>query len=110
MPPRPNLTGVDLDFGCDTIGVPASANAVFPFAHDETPNTTGMLPFDDDIVTITTPIVNIDGGDRRLLLQPPGLLDRRRDDVPERVQLARLMSVFSTRTQGARSATKGIRI
>ena len=57
--PVPNLTGVDLDFGFDTNGAPATVHAVFPFAHDETPNTTGLSPFDDDIVTITTPIVNI---------------------------------------------------
>jgi hypothetical protein len=33
--------------------------AVFPFAHNETPNNTGTSPADDDIVTITTPLVNI---------------------------------------------------
>ena len=32
---------------------------VFPFAHNETPNTTGTSPADDDVVTITTPLVNI---------------------------------------------------
>lgn len=57
--PVPNLTGVDLDFSFDTNGVPASVNAVFPFAHNETPNNTGTSPADDDIVTITTPIVNV---------------------------------------------------
>jgi hypothetical protein len=57
--PVPNLTGVDLHFGFDTSGVPASVNAVFPFAHDETPNSSGSSPADDDIVTITTPIVNV---------------------------------------------------
>jgi len=56
--PVPNLTGVDLHFGFDTNGAPASVNAVFPFAHNETPNNTGTSPADDDIVTITTPIVN----------------------------------------------------
>ena len=56
--PVPNLTGVDLHFSFDTNGLPASVNAVFPFAHNETPNNTGTSPADDDIVTITTPIVN----------------------------------------------------
>ena len=57
--PVPNLTGVDLNFSFDTNGVPGSVNSVFPFAHDETPNNTGTSPLDDDIVTITTPIVNV---------------------------------------------------
>jgi hypothetical protein len=57
--PIPNLTAVDLHFGFDTNGAPASVNAVFPFAHNETPNTTGGSPGDDDIVTIATPIVNV---------------------------------------------------
>jgi len=57
--PVPNLTGVDLDFSFDTNGVPGSVNATFPFAHNETPNNTGGSPGDDDIVTITTPIVNV---------------------------------------------------
>ena len=57
--PVPNLTGVDLHFSFDTNGAPASVNAVFPFAHNETPNNTGTSPADDDIVTITTPIVNV---------------------------------------------------
>jgi len=57
--PVPNLTGVDLHFGFDTNGAPASVNSVFPFAHNETPNNTGTSPADDDIVTITTPIVNV---------------------------------------------------
>lgn len=57
--PVPNLTAVDLHFAFDTNGVPGSVNAVFPFAHDETPNSTGTSPADDDIVTITTPIVNV---------------------------------------------------
>jgi hypothetical protein len=57
--PVPNLTAVDLDFGFDTNGAPASVSAIFPFAHNETPNTTGGSPGDDDIVTITTPIVNV---------------------------------------------------
>jgi hypothetical protein len=39
--PVPNLSGVDLHFGFDTNGAPASVNAVFPFAHNETPNNTG---------------------------------------------------------------------
>jgi hypothetical protein len=57
--PVPNLTGVDLHFGFDTNGAPGSVNAIFPFAHNETPNNTGSSPADDDIVTITTPIVNV---------------------------------------------------
>jgi hypothetical protein len=57
--PVPNLTGVDLAFEFDTNGVPVLVSAVFPFAHDETPNLTGTTPADDDIVTITTPLVNI---------------------------------------------------
>jgi hypothetical protein len=57
--PVPNLTGVDLDFGFDTNGAPLSVNSVFSFAHNETPNSTGTSPADDDIVTITTPVVNI---------------------------------------------------
>ena len=57
--PIPNLTGVDLHFAFDTNGVPASVAAIFPFAHNETPNNTGGSPGDDDIVTITTPIVNV---------------------------------------------------
>ena len=57
--PVPNLTGVDLHFGFDTNGAPASVSAIFPFAHNETPNNTGGSPGDDDIVTITTPIVNV---------------------------------------------------
>jgi PEP-CTERM motif-containing protein len=57
--PVPNLTGVDLHFGFDTNGAPASVSTLFPFAHNETPNNTGTSPADDDIVTITTPIVNV---------------------------------------------------
>ena len=57
--PIPNLSGVDLHFGFDTNGAPASVSAIFPFAHNETPNNTGGSPGDDDIVTITTPIVNV---------------------------------------------------
>ena len=57
--PLPALTAVDLDFGFDTNGAPASAGGVFTFAHNETPNNTGTSPADDDIVTITAPIVNI---------------------------------------------------
>ena len=57
--PVPNLTGVDLAFGFDTNGAPVLVAAVFPFAHNETPNLTGTSPADDDIVTITTPLVNI---------------------------------------------------
>ena len=34
----------------DTNGAPASVNTIFPFAHNETPNTTGGSPGDDDIV------------------------------------------------------------
>ena len=57
--PVPNLSGVDLNFEFDTNGVPALVSAIFPFAHNETPNNTGTSPADDDIVTITTPLVNI---------------------------------------------------
>ena len=57
--PVPNLSGVDLAFGFDTNGAPPSVAAIFPFAHNETPNSTGTSPADDDIVTITTPIVNV---------------------------------------------------
>jgi hypothetical protein len=57
--PVPNLTGVDLQFGFNTNGAPGAVNAAFAFAHNETPNNTGLSPADDDIVTITTPIVNI---------------------------------------------------
>jgi hypothetical protein len=57
--PLPALTSVDLNFGFDTNGVPGSASGVFTFAHNETPNLTGTSPADDDIVTITAPIVNI---------------------------------------------------
>jgi hypothetical protein len=57
--PVPNLTGVDLHFGFDTNGVPVSVAAIFPFAHNETENNTGTSPADDDIVTITTPLVNV---------------------------------------------------
>jgi hypothetical protein len=57
--PVPNLTAVDLHFGFDTSGAPASVSAIFPFAHNETPNSTGSSPADDDIVTITTPVVNV---------------------------------------------------
>jgi hypothetical protein len=57
--PVPNLSGVDLDFGFDTNGVPLSVATVFPFAHNETANNTGTSPADDDIVTITTPLVNV---------------------------------------------------
>ena len=57
--PIPNLTAVDLDVSFDTNGVPAAVGAVFPFAQNETPNNTGASPADDDIVTITTPIVNV---------------------------------------------------
>lgn len=64
--PVPNLSAVDLAFQFDTNGVPAMVSALFPFAHNETPNSTGTSPADDDIVTITTPLVNIPitvGGD-----------------------------------------------
>ena len=57
--PVPNLSGVDLAFQFDTNGAPALVAALFPFAHNETPNSTGTSPADDDIVTITTPLVNI---------------------------------------------------
>ena len=81
--PVPNLSGVDLNFEFDTNGVPALVSAVFPFAHNETPNNTGTSPADDDIVTITTPLVNIPimVGTGHLLLQPAGVLDRWRRHV-----------------------------
>lgn len=54
--PIPNLSAVDLDFSFTTNGVPPSVGAIFPFAHDETPNIgPGCC---DDIVTIMTPMVN----------------------------------------------------
>jgi hypothetical protein len=59
IPPGSSITGVDLDFDFTTNGVPASVSALFAFGHDETPNTSGGSPIDDDIVTITTPPVNI---------------------------------------------------
>jgi len=49
------ITAVDLLFGFDTNGTPASIAATFNFGHNETPNSP---PPGDDIVTITTPIVN----------------------------------------------------
>jgi hypothetical protein len=55
--PIPNLSGVDLNFGFTTNGVPPAVGAIFHFAHDETPNTSPGCC--DDIVTITTPPVNV---------------------------------------------------
>lgn len=55
--PIPNLSAVDLNVGFNTNGVPPNVAAIFPFAHDETPNTGGGCC--DDIVTITTPLVNV---------------------------------------------------
>jgi hypothetical protein len=57
--PVPNLSAVDLSFEFTTNGVPALVAAIVPFAHDETPNHTGTSPADDDIVSITTPLVNL---------------------------------------------------
>jgi hypothetical protein len=57
--PVPNLTGVELAFQFDTNGAPGLVAAVFPFAHNETPNNAGSSPADDDVVSITTPLVNI---------------------------------------------------
>jgi hypothetical protein len=55
--PIPNLSAVDLNFGFTTNGVPPAVGAFFHFAHDETPNTAAGCC--DDIVTITTPPVNV---------------------------------------------------
>jgi hypothetical protein len=55
--PIPNLSAVDLNVGFNTNGVPAIVGAIFPFAHDETPNTAPGCC--NDFVTITTPVVNV---------------------------------------------------
>lgn len=59
IPSGSAITGIDLDLGFLTNGVPPNVAAVFHFDHNETPNDTGTSPADDDIVTITTPIVNV---------------------------------------------------
>jgi hypothetical protein len=58
IPAGTAITAIDLNFGFTTNGVPASILTVFHFLHNETPNTTGTSPADDDIVTISSPSVN----------------------------------------------------
>jgi hypothetical protein len=57
IPAGTAITAIDLSFGFDTNGLPATVSATFNFLHDETPNSPGP-PASDDIVTITTPPVN----------------------------------------------------
>ena len=59
IPSGSAISGVDLSFGFTTNGTPPNVAVTFAFAHNETPNLTGTSPADDDIVTITTPFVNI---------------------------------------------------
>jgi len=59
IPSGSAITSVDLSFSFLTNGIPSHPGAIFTFDHNETPNNTGTSPADDDIVTITTPIVNL---------------------------------------------------
>jgi len=54
------ITGATLQFGFDTNGTPIVVAANFAFSHNETSNNCGCSPADDDIVTIVTPIVNVE--------------------------------------------------
>lgn len=55
IPAGTAITAVDLSLGLGTNGVPTPIVATFNFNHNETPN---VPPNPEDIVTITTPIVN----------------------------------------------------
>jgi len=58
IPAGTAITAIDLNFGFNTNGVPNSISAVFNLLHNETPNSTGTSPADDDIVTISSPPLN----------------------------------------------------
>jgi len=51
------ITAIDFLLSFGTNGAPPTVSATFNFDHNETPNNTGTSA-DDDIVTITTPVVN----------------------------------------------------
>lgn len=59
IPSGSAITAVDLALTLGTNGVPTPILATFNFNHNETPNNTGTSPADDDIVTITQPVVNV---------------------------------------------------
>jgi len=52
------ITAIDFLLSFGTNGAPPTVSATFNFDHNETPNNTGTSPADDDIVTITTAVVN----------------------------------------------------
>ncbi len=54
-----SITDIAYAFQFDTNGVPANFSDSFDFDHNETPNSTGTSPADDDIVTISS--VNLNG-------------------------------------------------
>jgi hypothetical protein len=61
-----SILSVDYSFGFSTNGNPPSLSDTFHFDHNETPNSTGTSPADDDIVTISSVFLNqviIVGGD-----------------------------------------------
>jgi len=66
IPAGTEITAIDFVLSFGTNGAPPTVSATFNFDHNETPNNTGTSPDDDDIVTITTPVVNAmitQGGD-----------------------------------------------
>ena len=59
IPSGTAISAIDFNLSFNTNGTPVLISAVFDFLHNETSNLTGTSPADDDIVTITTPIVNV---------------------------------------------------
>lgn len=53
-----SITSVDYAFGFSTNGSPSSLSDTFHFDHNETPNSTGTSPADDDIVTVSSVSLN----------------------------------------------------
>jgi hypothetical protein len=52
------ISSVDYAFGFSTNGIPNALNDTFHFDHNETPNSTGTSPADDDIVTVSSVSLN----------------------------------------------------
>lgn len=53
-----SITDIEYAFQFSTNGIPANLTDTFEFRHNETPNSTGTSPADDDIVAISS--VNLD--------------------------------------------------
>ncbi|MFV0478897.1 MAG: THxN family PEP-CTERM protein [Parahaliea sp.] len=58
LPITQTISAVEYAFSFDTNGSPANLASIFSFDHNETPNSTGSSPADDDVVTVTSATLN----------------------------------------------------